>query len=86
MQALTLSEQRQLLRDVKEIKKLLQIRGSVSQWVDINEAEQITGLKARSIRDKANEGIFNKQITGKKHRFLRTDLEKYSNENSTLNK
>jgi len=69
MLALTPAEQRKLLNLTIENNKLLKMRGSVSQWVDINEAEQITGLKARSIRDKANEGIFKEiinAVTGSK--------------------
>ena len=82
--ALSPSEQRSLLREVREIKKLLTMNGTIAKWVDMEEAKEITGLGRSSIIAKAGTGEFNMSKTGKKTQYYRPDLEKYRLNNSTL--
>lgn len=82
--ALSPSEQRSLLREVREIKKLLTMGGITPKWVDMNEAKAITGLGRSSIIAKSTDGEFNISKTGKKTQYYRPDLEKYRLNNSTL--
>lgn len=84
MQALSIHEQRQMKRDIQEIKALLQMRSINAKWVDMKDAKEITGLGRTSIIAKAKEGIFNTSKTGNKTQYYRPDLEKYRLENSTL--
>lgn len=57
------------------------------KWVDEKEAQELTGLSSRSLRDKRKAMVFNwATATGRKVKYLRADLEKYIENNSTIRK
>lgn len=58
---------------------------TAGRWLTQEEAEMLTGLKARSLREKRKKGEFGfSTATGRKIKYLRKDIENYLNNNSTL--
>ena len=55
-----------------------------SKWISEEEAMNLTGLGKRSLSIKRSRGIFTySTATGRKIKYLRTEIEAYLNDNST---
>jgi hypothetical protein len=82
-------EWHQLKSDINFLKTaMLQMARTykAAAWVSQKEAEEITGLKDRSLRELRKKGTlsFRCSATGRKIQYLRADLEKYLTDFTTL--
>lgn len=60
-------------------------KASLSKWMSETEVTLLTGLGKRSLHDKRKSGVFNwTTATGRKVKYLRSDIDKYLDKNSTL--
>jgi hypothetical protein len=65
--------------------KKISLSKTSSKWISEEEAMAITGLGKDSLRKKRQSGVFNyTTATGRKIQYLRMDIEKYLDNNSTI--
>jgi len=66
-------------------KTIKGINSTKSRWITEEEAMLLTDLSRRRLYDKRKNKIFNStSATGRKVKYLRKDIEKYLEDNSTL--
>jgi hypothetical protein len=64
--------------------KAMHARNGFNKWMDETDVMIVTGLSKKSLQLKRKAGIFNyTTATGRKIKYLRSDIEKYINKYST---